>query len=227
MGRLRAHGTGLGSDCSGASVMSSRFLASWALSRERFWGIEITVKGSTTTANLGPGFDCLGMARSLYNEVEFRVDGEFRLDLQPARCAEGHRHEKGISGQSVSILSDGKPNLTVPLAKNLVYQSFVRASDVLGLRLPPVTIEILTTEIPIARGLGSSAACIVTGVLAANTLARQCGGGLSFSEALDLAVDIEGHPDNVVPCRRRMTVAVRRSQKAGCVLTAASAFLTA
>ena len=125
----------------GFRVMSSRFLASWALSRESS-GSEITVKGSTTTANLGPGFDCLGMALSLYNEVEFRVDGEFRLDLQPARCAEGHRHEKGISGQSVSILSDGKPNLTVPLAKNLVYQSFVRASDVLGLRLPPVTIEI-------------------------------------------------------------------------------------
>ncbi|MGI6632575.1 MAG: homoserine kinase [Bacillota bacterium] len=172
--------------------------------------MRLRLRVPATTANLGPGFDCLGMALSLYNEVEFRVDGEFRLDLQPARCAEGHRHEKGISGQSVSILSDGKPNLTVPLAKNLVYQSFVRASDVLGLRLPPVTIEILTTEIPIARGLGSSAACIVTGVLAANTLACQCGGGLSFSEALDLAVDIEGHPDNVVPCAvGGMTVAVR------------------
>ena len=144
--------------------------------------MRLRLRVPATTANLGPGFDCLGMALSLYNEVEFRVDGEFRLDLQPARCAEGHRHEKGISGQSVSILSDGKPNLTVPLAKNLVYQSFVRASDVLGLRLPPVTIEILTTEIPIARGLGSSAACIVKR-LGSEHAGRQCGGDRVF-EAL-------------------------------------------
>lgn len=126
-----------------------------------------------TTANIGPGFDCLGMALSLYNTIE------------------AEEMEKGLDIQ-VSGLGKG----SIPLdEKNLVYKSMIKCFEKVGYKPKGLKIKQYN-EIPIARGLGSSAACIVGGVVAANELS---GNSLNKDEILELAVEIEGHPDNVAP----------------------------
>ena len=134
----------------------------------------ITVKVPATTANLGPGFDCIGAALKLYNQFEFTtldVDG---LIIQVS----GMEAEKVQTDES-----------------NLLYQAFVKLYQHIEQTPPSVKIEI-KLGVPLSRGLGSSATAIVGGLVAANELA---GRPLSELEVMKLAIAMEGHPDNVVP----------------------------
>ena len=136
----------------------------------------VTVKVPATTANLGPGFDCIGAALTLYNQFKF---SPLTSNDKPFQIL--------VSGAGAGALSTG--------ADNLLYQSFVRLYEYLGKRVPPVQIDILM-EVPLARGLGSSATAIVGGLVAANVLA---GEPLDKTEVMQQAIALEGHPDNVVP----------------------------
>jgi homoserine kinase len=135
-----------------------------------------TVTVPATTANLGPGFDCIGAALTLYNEFQFT-----RLESTPEALvinAIGEEYQKVTTDDS-----------------NLVYQAFVKFYQHLEQTPPPVQIDI-KLGVPLARGLGSSATAIVGGLLGANLL---CGEILSESQVTELAIALEGHPDNVVP----------------------------
>jgi homoserine kinase len=136
----------------------------------------ITVTVPATTANLGPGFDCIGAAMTLYNQFEFT-----QLDAEPG---------------TVEIEAVGQEADQVKLDdSNLAYQAFVKLHQHLGQPVPAVQIRI-SLAVPLARGLGSSATAIVGGLLGAN---QMIGSALSQQEVIDLAIAIEGHPDNVVP----------------------------
>ncbi len=135
----------------------------------------IQVSVPATTANLGPGFDCLGAAWTLHNDFRF------------TRLADG---------EALQILArgEGADKLTTD-ETNFVYQSFSKLFAHLQQPVPPVRIEI-DAAIPLSRGLGSSATAIVGGLVGANALA---GEPLSRAAIAALATEIEGHPDNVVP----------------------------
>lgn len=135
--------------------------------------IHVTVPA--TTANLGPGFDCLGAALGLYNRFTFRAVG-------------------AAGDLAIVALGQGYERVTTD-ATNLVYQAFVRFYETLGQPVPGVAIEI-DMGVPLARGLGSSATAIVGGLLGANALA---GSPWDLGAIGDLATAIEGHPDNVIP----------------------------
>ena len=129
----------------------------------------IQVKIPATSANLGPGFDTLGLALDLYNIFIFR------------------EKSKGIE------ISGFDPKYDFD--NNLVYSSMLRTFEKIDFYPQGISIEA-KINIPISRGLGSSAACILGGVLGANALA---GEPLSKEEVFKLAVEIEGHPDNIAP----------------------------
>ena len=131
---------------------------------------QVAVRVPATTANLGPAFDCLGMALNIWNGVRMEVS---------------HSPEVQITGQGVDQL----PSDTT----NLVYQSSQRLFDEAGVAPPSLSIQC-HNRIPLERGLGSSAAAIVGGLVAANHLAGQ---PLPTERLLSLAVELEGHPDNV------------------------------
>ena len=137
----------------------------------------IRVRVPATTANLGPGFDCLGMALDLWNEIQ--VELSQRLD--------------------VSVDGQGSSELPVDRS-NLVYRSVERLFEASGLEMPTIRLHC-HNEIPLKRGLGSSAAAIAGGLFAANLMLPRISGSKdrSFSpgELLDIAVDLEGHADNV------------------------------
>lgn len=136
----------------------------------------VTITVPATTANLGPGFDCLGAALTLHNQ--------FTFTLQPA------------SSTNLTITATGQEADRVNTdSSNLVYQAFTKFYQELGQAIPAVTIDI-QLGVPLARGLGSSATAIVGGLVGANALA---GLPLSQKAILNMAVAIEGHPDNVVP----------------------------
>ena len=147
--------------------------------------IKVTVPA--TTANLGPGFDCLGAALSLYNQFKFSIaDGPKKIKIT-------------VTGEEAPRVSRDK--------NNLAYQAFLKLYEHINQTPPSVLIEI-DLGIPLARGLGSSATAIVGGLLGANKLA---GNPLNQTEVMNLAIAIEGHPDNVVP-----------ALLGGCRLTASS-----
>ncbi|NLI66719.1 MAG: homoserine kinase [Tissierellia bacterium] len=129
--------------------------------------IEIRVPAST--ANLGPGFDALGLALDLNNTYRFK------------------EIEAGLEIYGV----DEKYNNS----DNLIYTSMLTTFRKLGYSPKGLRIDV-ESEIPISSGLGSSAACIVAGVMGANFLA---GEPLSKEEIFSLATEIEGHPDNIAP----------------------------
>lgn len=130
----------------------------------------IRVRVPATSANVGAGFDALGLAVGMYNTVEFSPCD--RLEIS---TSDGTRVPTGSS------------NLVYRAAK-AVYDQVDRPFT--GLRM------VQTNVIPMARGLGSSSACIVAGILGANAL---LGGPLTRRQMLTLATAIEGHPDNVAP----------------------------
>lgn len=135
-----------------------------------------TVTVPATTANLGPGFDCIGAALSLYNRFQFTpMEGDEPTVQFQVTGTEADRVQRDKS--------------------NLAYQAFCRVYDHLNQTPPPVEIAI-QLGVPLARGLGSSATAIVGGLLGANLLA---GSPLSADDIMKLAIAMEGHPDNVVP----------------------------
>ena len=128
--------------------------------------IRVTVPA--TSANLGIGYDTLGMAVSLYSHFTFaRAD---RLAI--SGCPEEFQNED-----------------------NLVYVSFVDALAEWGEQPFPVSIDI-QTDVPVARGLGSSSTCVVAGIMAAAALT---GHTVTREELVAIATGVEGHPDNVAP----------------------------
>ncbi len=127
----------------------------------------VTVKAAATSANLGGGFDCLGVALSLYHTVTARFSDSF--------CVNGDGDPRG------------RDNL-IYVAMNEVFKRFGRAD---------AAVELTShSDIPRASGLGSSAACVVCGVSAANAL---LGEPLSEREKIEICAALDGHPDNVLP----------------------------
>ena len=131
----------------------------------------VTVRVPATTANLGPGFDCLGLALGLWNMV--------RLEVGSPGVA--------ITGEGANSLSRGE--------ENLVFRAACALFQHAGLPQPNLRLRC-RNAIPLSRGLGSSAAAVVGGLVAANAL---CGQPLDQQQLLDLAASLEGHPDNVAP----------------------------
>ncbi|MHB8158238.1 MAG: homoserine kinase, partial [Desulfocucumaceae bacterium] len=129
------------------------------------------VQVPATTANLGPGFDCLGMALQLYNIVEMSA---------------------ASSGLNIEIHGEGSSDIPRD-ESNLAYQAALKIFNLTGSPQTGLRIK-LTNNIPVSRGLGSSTAAIVGGMIAANILA---GNKLSQKEIMNLAYSMEGHPDNI------------------------------
>lgn len=123
-----------------------------------------------TSANLGAGFDALGLALSYYNYVE--MEESDTIDISSA---------------------DG---LDIPTnEKNLIYISAKDLFNVCGKKLEGLRL-VQTNNIPMARGLGSSSACIIAGLVGAN---KMLGNPLTKDDLVDLSAQIEGHPDNTAP----------------------------
>lgn len=140
--------------------------------------MKFRVRVPATSANLGPGFDCMGLALDVYNEMSVETGRPFSIE---------------ITGESANLLPTTRENAVVQAMEAL----FARISG------PEVDREwrlTLDNHIPVASGLGSSASAIVGGLLLANELVTAAGGQpFTRRELLDLAVELEGHPDNVAP----------------------------
>jgi homoserine kinase len=145
--------------------------------RPSFRAAPVRVRVPATSANVGPGFDAVGLALELYDDVVVRVADE---------------------GLYVDVAGEGADK--VPrTGRHLVVRALRAGFDALGGQ--PRGLEVVcANRIPHARGLGSSAAAIVAGVLAARALALGGVDTLDDATLLTLAADLEGHPDNVAAC---------------------------
>lgn len=130
----------------------------------------VKVRVPATSANLGPGFDCLGAALSLWMRCTFEAapEGELRI----SGCPSAHAN-----------------------ADNLIYRAYLAGCEALGISPKGLHLSI-DSQIPLARGLGSSAAAIVAGIAGAFLLH---GAALDKEHILRLATALEGHPDNAAP----------------------------
>ena len=128
------------------------------------------VRVPATSANLGPGFDCLGLALDLWLDVRARAADRDRF---------AYRGEGAIPDTP----------------DNLVHEGFRRGMAALGRTAPAVAVEV-DNPIPLARGLGSSSAALVAGAALADAWS---GGALTREGVFQLAASLEGHPDNVAP----------------------------
>jgi homoserine kinase len=137
--------------------------------------VSLTVRVPATVANLGPGFDCFGLALRLYNEISVDTDAEPSITIE---------------GEGAGELPDDPSNLVVRAMERVFAEWRHRA--------PAVRIAC-TNSIPLERGLGSSAAAIVGGLLLAD---RLVGTPLPAERILELAVELEGHADNVAAALR-------------------------
>ena len=137
---------------------------------------KITLQVPATSANCGPGFDVLGIACTLYNKLTFEI-------TEPQQ------------GLALKVYGEGAEYLKAS-RKNLAFRGFFAVWDKvcpdkrIGLK---VTME---NNIPMSRGLGSSSSAIVAGIYAANVLS---GNTMTKQQLLNIATEIEGHPDNVAP----------------------------
>ena len=132
--------------------------------------MRFTVRTPASSANLGPGFDALGLALGLWNEATIDPDGD------PGEVI--------LQGTEAGLL-DGRENLALTAMRRL--------ADETDRSLPPFSLHV-RTDVPVARGLGSSAAALVAGLVAANHL---LGTSLSVADLFSLAWQMEGHGDNV------------------------------
>ncbi len=132
--------------------------------------MSIVVRVPATSANLGPGFDVLGLALGLYNEIVYDEAGRVTVTIE---------------GEGAGRLDTG--------ADNVVARAVRMAYEAAGRRFPGAAIRCIN-RIPPARGLGSSAAAWVGGLVAANAM---LGSPLERDTLLTLACRAEGHPDNV------------------------------
>ena len=136
--------------------------------------MKILVRVPATTANLGPGFDALGLALRLWNEAEFI---------------------ETTNGQvTVKVRGEGKDKLPSD-ASNAVAEAALSVYQLADRPCPGLQIKCIN-RVPLGSGLGSSSAAMLTGMLGANAL---LGNPFSRDEILKLAIETEGHPDNVAP----------------------------
>lgn len=139
----------------------------------------VRVRVPATSANLGPGFDSLGLALTLYDELDVEV------------IASG-----------LEIIVEGEGAGEVPLdEEHLVYRAMSAAFDLLG-ETPPGLRLTCRNQIPHGRGLGSSSAAIASAIIAARALVVGGDDRLDDDAIYQLATDLEGHPDNVAPALR-------------------------
>ncbi|MEC8959133.1 MAG: homoserine kinase [Chloroflexota bacterium] len=132
----------------------------------------IRVKAPATTANMGPGYDCLGLALDVWNTLEIEV-------------LKGGEPVVEVTGEGADELGTGRDNL--------IYRAMEFLFQDVGEDMPAVRINC-DNAIPLARGMGSSAAAIAGGLVAANYL---CSQEYTANDLLEMAATIEGHPDNV------------------------------
>ena len=132
-----------------------------------------TVRVPASSANLGPGFDALGLALGVYLTCRFRQSESLAI------C---------VSGRDAKQISTG--------ADNLIWQTAVAVAESHRMHMPPIELDI-SNDIPIGKGMGSSAAALTAGVVIADRLL-----GLNWKplRVLDEAARLEGHPDNVAAC---------------------------
>ncbi len=132
----------------------------------------VRVKVPATSANMGPGFDSLGVALAMYNTITVsETENGFTV----------------VTGKDKRIVP-GNEN-------NMIYRAINRVFDEVGYTARGIRIS-QQSSIPVTRGLGSSSACIIGGMLGANVIA---GRPLTYDKILNLAAEMEGHPDNVTP----------------------------
>jgi homoserine kinase len=135
----------------------------------------VQVRVPASSANLGPGYDALGLALTHHDVITAEV----------------------IGGTGPEILVEGEGAGEVPLdASHLVHRAMARGFELLGLPVPTVRLHC-RNAIPHARGMGSSSAAIVGGLAVARALAGERGGALDDDRLFVAAAEIEGHPDNV------------------------------
>jgi homoserine kinase len=140
----------------------------------------VRVRVPATSANLGPGFDALGLALGLRDDVEVGLDEE-------------------MAGSGLSIEVSGEGEDTVGRgADHLIARTFRSAYTLMGGSPPGLWIRCVN-RIPHARGRGSSSAATIAGILAARAL-HPDGKAFTDDDVLALATRVEGHPDNVAPC---------------------------
>lgn len=132
----------------------------------------IKIRVPATSANLGPGFDCLGLALDVWNEIAFEPAEQLKYRA---------------SGEGAEKLNKGN--------RNLLTKAYARLHEFCGKKASGVRIAA-RNDIPMSSGLGSSAAAIVAGLFGANEM---LGKPLHKDELVKLATEMEGHPDNVAP----------------------------
>ena len=133
--------------------------------------LKFKVKVPGTSANIGVGYDCLGVALDYHLELEVE------------------------ESDKIEFLENGKP-FSIPIEDNYIFEAIKYTEKHLVKNIPSYKVNIIKNDIPLARGLGSSSSAIVAGILIANTFA---GNVLDTQKIVKLAVEMEGHPDNVVP----------------------------
>ncbi|HET9320354.1 MAG TPA: homoserine kinase [Bryobacteraceae bacterium] len=126
-----------------------------------------------SSANLGPGFDALGLALGIYLECRFRTSGQLSIRVE---------------GRDAAEISTGEDNL--------IWQTALAVARDMQITMPPIELQI-RNEIPIGKGLGSSAAALTAGVVIADHVLDLRWKPLRI---LDEAARLEGHPDNVAAC---------------------------
>ncbi|MDD3149280.1 MAG: homoserine kinase [Candidatus Gastranaerophilales bacterium] len=143
--------------------------------------MKVTVKVPATTANIGPGFDCFGLALPIYNTITLEET------VYPT------------TGLEINVLAGDSQEIAdfrVPTDEtNIIYKAIELLYTYIGQTPPALRINI-KSDIPIAKGLGSSASVIVGGILAANEL---LGKPADMDALLAIANEVEGHPDNIAP----------------------------
>ena len=147
-----------------------------AFSLESFTGRSVTVRVPATTANLGPGFDTLGLALSLYDELTVTV--------------------RDAPGATVEVIGVGAGEVPTD-ESNLVVTAIANTFAAYSVPLPGLDL-VARNNIPHGRGLGSSGAAIVSGIMAAKGLLHGIV-DIDSNALLALATALEGHPDNVAP----------------------------
>jgi homoserine kinase len=147
------------------------------VSQPSFRSGPVVVRPPASSANLGPGFDALGLALALYDDVELEVTGGGLL--------------VEVDGEGAAEVARDEGHLVVRAAR--------AAFRALGGQPPGLRVSC-TNRIPHARGLGSSSAAIVGGLVAARALVTDGSARLDDAALLELATALEGHPDNVAAC---------------------------
>ena len=133
--------------------------------------LKFKVSVPATSANIGVGYDCLGVA----------LDYKLELEVEES--------------DKIEFLENGVP-FSIPIEENYIFESIKYTEKDLEEKIPNYKVNIIKNEIPLARGLGSSSSAIVAGILIANTFSSSC---LDINKVARLAVEMEGHPDNVIP----------------------------